>query len=227
MSDSHPAPDAATPFALRDCALITLSTGFRAQNLQEFREGLTQVPVDSIAHHFWGRLLQPLFDEPEYSNDFASWAYRGLHDKPLAERLSMILPTDFDCEEDLRQELLEVVEERLDESELIPWARADQWFYFLRSQLISFDSGMELEDPGDLAACLPNLSTGSIFYHFIDARNRTAERCDDFSAWLMSCGAPFEELARRLGDFDPYFSSLREIRRTIARIAQDFFEELA
>ncbi|MEJ2700769.1 MAG: DUF5752 family protein, partial [Desulfuromonadales bacterium] len=70
-----------TPFAIRDCALITLASGVQAQTLKEFREGLKKVPAGSISHHFWGRLLRPQFDEPEYNNDFASWASRGLHDR--------------------------------------------------------------------------------------------------------------------------------------------------
>ena len=120
------------PFAVKDCALITLATGTKVQNLKEFSVALKEVPLGSIYHHFWGRLLRALFDEPEYNNDFASWAYRGLHDKPLAEKLSMVIPTDYKDLESLRQEMLEVVEQWLDESEYVPWAKADQQFHFLK-----------------------------------------------------------------------------------------------
>ncbi|MBW1712456.1 MAG: hypothetical protein JRJ59_04855, partial [Deltaproteobacteria bacterium] len=71
------------PFRIRDCALITLATGVSVQTLREFREGLLIVHPGSIYHHFWGRLLEPYFDEPEYNNDFAAWVYHGLHDKSL------------------------------------------------------------------------------------------------------------------------------------------------
>jgi hypothetical protein len=213
------------PFEVRDCALITLSTGFRVQNLKEFRDALQQIPPNSLVHHFWGRLLRPQFDDPEYNNDFASWAYRGLHDKPLAERLSMVLPTDFDDLEQLRQELVETAEERLDETELIPWARADQQFHFLHSQIVVFDTGLRFDDPADLVSYLPSLSTGCIYYHFIDARSRTDKRCDDFSAWLSGFGERYRALITRLCGFDPYFSSLKEIRSQISTMFQQFFEE--
>jgi hypothetical protein len=209
-----------SPFMLKDCALITLATGVRAQTLKEFRDGLQRVPVVSIYHHLWGRLLRPQFDEPEYNNDFSSWAYRGLHDKLLAERLSMVIPTDFNNLEDVRQELLEAVEQRLDESELIFWASADEQFHFLQGQIVIFDTGRRLEDPADLLRLLPELSTGSIFYHFIDARQRTASRCDDFSAWVQTFGPPGEELAERLCGIDPYFSSLKEIRHLVQNLFQ-------
>jgi len=211
-------------FAIRDCALVTIATGLQAQNLKEFREGLRSIPADSIDHHFWGRLLRPYFDEPEYNNDFASWAWRGLHDKPLAERLSMVVPTDFENLEALRQELMEVVEQRLDESELIPWARADQQFHFLQAKLVVFDTGLRIERPVDIVSFLPTLSTGSIYYHFIDARSRTSLRCDDFSAWLAGCGEAFAPLRIRLSGIDPYFSSLKEIRQIVAAAFQRFFE---
>jgi hypothetical protein len=215
------------PFEVRDCALITLSTGLKAQNLKEFLMVLQKIPAESIEHHFWGRFLQPQFDEPEYNNDFASWASRGLYDKQLAERLSMVLPTDFEDIECLRQELIDVVEERLDETELVPWAKADQQFYFLRSQTIIFDSGLRFAEPAEIVSFLPSLSTGSIYFHFIDARNRTPRRCDDFSAWLDGFGDQYQVLRNRLLGVDPYFSSLKELRRIVTDLFQRYFQEEA
>ncbi len=217
----------APPFALRDCALITQTTGRRAHNLKEFREGVQQVPAGSLYHHFWGRLLRPQFDEPEYNNDFASWAWRGLHDKPLAERLSMVISSDFDSLEGVRQELLEIIDQRLGESELILWSAADQMFYFLQAQIAIFDTGQRLTEPAELMLALPTLATGSIFYHFIDARRRTADRRDDFSLWLAGFGGSYQPLVERLESLDPYFSSLKEIRYLLTSLFQQFFEEQA
>jgi AcrR family transcriptional regulator len=213
-----------SPFAVKDCALITIATGIKVQNLKEFASALKDVPTGSIYHHFWGRLLRALFDEPEYNNDFASWASRGLHDKQLAEQLSMVIPTDYKDLEGLRQETLEVVEQRLDESEIVPWAQADQQFHFLKSQIVVFDTGIRYDHPAELVPQISRLSTGSIYYHFIDARNRTDERHDDFSSWLNGFdGDEFEELTRNLCGMDPYFSSLKEIRLNVSNIFQKFF----
>ena len=212
------------PFAVKDCALITIATGIKVQNLKEFAAVLKDVPTGSIYHHFWGRLLRALFDEPEYNNDFASWASHGLHDKQLAEQLSMVIPTDYKDLEGLRQEMVEVVEQRLDESEFVPWAKADQQFHFLKSQIVVFDTGIRYDHPAELVPQISKLSTGSIYYHFIDARNRTDERYDDFSSWLNGFdGDEFEELTRNLCGMDPYFSSLKEIRLSVSIIFQKFF----
>ena len=227
MSDDNSSQTTSAPFAIRDCALITLATGIKAQNLKEFLEGVRSVPPGSLDHHFWGRLLRPQFDEPEYNNDFASWAWRGLHDKPLAERLSMISPSEFEDLEALRQEVAEVVEERLDESEMMHWTPAEQQFDFLTAQIVVFDTGFSFADPTQLCFNLPQFSTGSIYYHFIDARRRTPGRCDDFSAWLAGFDGAHGALRERLSAIDPYFSSLKEIRQLITDAFRVFCEERA
>lgn len=215
------------PFGIRDASLISVATGISAQNLREFREGLIRVEKGSIFHHFWGRLLQPRFDEPEYSNDFASWAFHGLHAKALAERLSVIDPSDYNDIEDLRLAVLDTVEARLDESEMVPWAKADDQFHFVRSQIVVLDTGQAIEHPRRLARVVSGLSVGSIFYHFIDARRRTPDREDDFSAWLKGYGPEFRDLIARLDTVDPYFSSLREIRRRLDELFKGYFGEQA
>ncbi len=214
------------PFTVRDCALVTIATGTWAQNLREFRDGLQRVPVDSIYHHFWGRLLQPWFDEPEYNNDFAAWAWHGLHDKALAERLAVVNPVDFQDLEELREELLDIVEDRLDQSEYVPWSRADQRFHFLRSRIVVFDAGVRVETPEELGRILPSLSEGAIYYHFIDARRRTEQCSDDFCTWLEPLGERYRGLRERIGAIDPYFSSLQEIRRQLAQMFREELEEV-
>lgn len=181
------------------------------------------VHTGSIYYHFWGRLLRPRFDNPEYNNDFAVWAYHGLNDAPLAERLSIIDPTDFSDLESLRKQLLEVIEERLDEIEHVPWSKADQQFNFIRSQIVVFDTRRVIREPSELASAIPNVSAGSIFYHFIDSRRRTTESIDDFRTWLHSFGSPYADLTEQLGDLDPYFVSLTELRAQLASLFANYF----
>ena len=101
------------PFFVKDCALVTIATGKKAQNLKEMREHLLNIHLGSIYHHFWGGLLRPRFDEPEYNNDFAEWVHHALQDNILAERLSVIDPDPFvnlnPCEQ-----LLEAIDLRSD-----------------------------------------------------------------------------------------------------------------
>ncbi len=201
------------PFLIKDCALVTIATGKKAQNLKEMRDHLLNIHLGSVYHHFWGGLLRPRFDEPEYNNDFAEWVHYALQDNILAERLSVIDPDPFENLELLRQAVLEVIEQRLDEIETVAWAKPDMQFHFVRSQIVVFDTQGKIEKPEDLAEAVSKMSLGSIYYHFIDARRRSPEMMDDFHTWLRSRGE--EDLCSQVSVIDPYFGSLVELRRQL------------
>jgi len=213
------------PFVIKDCTLAAIATGRRAQNLRELRDGLLTVHPGSIYYHFWGGLLRPSFDDPEYNNDFASWVRHRLHDARLAERLGVIDPADFGHMEELRQELIDVIEQRLDESEFLSWAPRDHQFHFIRAQTVVFDTHRRLEHPRELAATVPGLSVGSIYYHVIDARRREPQGVDDFRAWLARFGERYTDLNARLAELDPYFVTLVELRNQLSSIFSDYFRE--
>ncbi len=112
--------------------------------------------------------------------------------------------------------ILEIIETRLDESDFLPWARATQQFEFVRSQIVTFDTELRAETPEALGTLVPQLATGSIFYHFIDARRRTPDRGDDFSEWLARFGAGYARLREALANVDPYYASLADLRKDIS-----------
>ena len=213
------------PFTVRDCALVALATGRKARLLQEFRSEIASIDAASIYHHFWGGLLQPRFEEREYNNDFAAWIHHGIHDAILTERLAALTPTDFSDLEELRHEIIELLEARLDESEHLFWARASVQFEFVRSQIVVFDTEQLLHQPAELATAVKKLTTSSIFYHFIDARRRTADKRDDFSDWLTGFGDDFTSLRDRLAGIDPYFGSLSELREQLVQVCTAYFKE--
>lgn len=217
--------DTPQSFAIKDCALIAIATGKRAQNLGELRNLLTTIAVDSIYYHFWGSLLRPRFDDPEYHNDFAFWARHGLHDKVLSERLGLLDPTDYDNLEDLRRELLEVIEERLDELEYPPISKHDEQFEFIRSQIVIFDTHHVVAHPRDFVDILPTASVGTIFYHFIDARSRTENGLDDFQNWIKDLGVELTILLQNINEIDPYFSTLTQLRDKLASVFKNFFRK--
>ncbi|MFH1116388.1 MAG: DUF5752 family protein [Pseudomonadota bacterium] len=206
------------PFILKDCALLNIATGKKARNLKEMRDQLLGVSLGSIYHHFWGGLLRHRFDEPEYNNDFAEWVRYALQDTVLAERLSIIDPTACGDLESLRQELLEVIEQRLDEIEISAWAELDMQFYFVGSQIIVFDTGKTIGVPEQLTEAVSRMSVSSLFYHFIDARRRSPEMLDDFRMWLRPYGDRYENLCSQLASVDPYFVPLVELRTQLTNL---------
>jgi hypothetical protein len=210
-------------FAIKDCALAIMATGRHAQTLRELRDILRDVHPGCIYHHFWGTLLRPQFVDREYNNDFATWAHHSLHDSTAAERLALIDPADFNDMEGLRQELIEVIDERLDETEIMLFARADQQFHFARSVIVVFDTYRRLSHPRELEEVLPQLSVGSIFYHLIDARRREPVAADDFRAWLFGFGDEYAGLCDSLAAIDPYFESLFTLRERLTAVFASYF----
>ncbi|WP_462324622.1 DUF5752 family protein [Desulfoplanes sp.] len=209
------------PFAIKDCALISIATGTRAQDLREFRDRLVSTSLPCIYYHFWGGLLRPYFDEPEYQNDFAAWAWHGLRDSILAERLALVDPTQFADLEELRQELVDTVEERMDESVLATWIKARTMFHFTHAQIVVFDTNRRLHDPEELPQGIADMTSGSIFYHFIDARGRTIHGKNDFTEWLYQFGDTQNVLAERLASVDPYFTTLPELRSELSGLCTE------
>jgi len=205
-------------FSVKDCALITIATGRRAFTLTELRNHIRDVSPDSIYHHFWGGMLGAGFEESEYNNDFADWCRRSLNEIALGEQLSVVDPVAHKDLEDLRQEILEIIDERLAESEISLFLRSTRPFEFLRSLLVIFDTGKKITRPEDLTQILPELTTGSIFYHFIDARRRLEHGYDDFRLWLEGFGEDYMQLSGSLAVIDPFFSSLRHIRQEVTEV---------
>lgn len=205
-------------FLVRDCALVAVATGLEASSAREFRDRLQAVDSASIYYHFWGNLLEPRFEEREYNNDFAAWIRHRIHDPVLAERLAVLDPTDFSDLDLLRQAIIDLIEERLDEEPHLSWSRAAEPFEFIRSKIVVFDTHKRIRAPAELADLVPQLSPSSIFYHFIDARRREPVGQDDFSVWLEGLGEEHRELCRRIADIDPYFGSLTELRTELASV---------
>jgi len=209
------------PFRVMDCAITTLALGRSAQNLRELRDRVQEVPVQSISHHFYESLLLPVFDDPDYRNDFALWASRHLHDDRLAERLGVIDPMEFEDLEVLRHHVVEVIEERLDETVVVPAVTAGHEFHFLSSRKVILDSGLRAATPADLAELAPRLPTGSIFHHFVEGRRRPPLKVDDFSVWLECWGEVYRPSRERLAAIDFHLWSLKEMRLLIARSLRD------
>jgi len=214
------------PFSIKDCTLIAMATGKRAQNLRELREYLRDIESACIYYHFWGGLLRPRFDDPEYHNDFAIWVAHSLHNKPLAERLAVVDPVKFKDMEELRTELVDIIEGSLDETEFPSWASRDDQFEFIRSQIVVFDTGNWIQEPKEFVDIIPKMSVGSIFFHFVDGRRRNENGLDDFQNWIMNFGSQFKDLRRTMETVDPYFTPLTRLRDELSELFSVHFKKI-
>lgn len=216
------------PFEVKDCTIITRMGGVdTAVNLRELRERVGICPVECLFHHFCETLVRPTFDDPEFRNDFAVWSARQLRDRVLAERLGVINPYSFDNFEQLRELVLEIIDERLSELVYIPWVPRGNDFRFMRAVTVVFDCGITLKTPNDLIKHLPNFSHSSAYYHFIEARRRTPDKSDDFSTWLAGFGSGTEKLISALKGIDFYYLTLPELKESLINAVRSAGAEIS
>jgi hypothetical protein len=216
-----------TEFVVKDCALLARMSGLPpAFNLRELRERIAACSENVLFHHFCETTLRATFDNPDYRNDFAVWSKLYLGDRVLAERLGILDPYAFSSLGGLRAATLEVIDERLGESTTIPWARPGDEFYFMEATTVVFDTGIRISHPRELAASIGEMTVGSVYFHFLEARRRPPFGNDDFSAWLHENDAdgkniPYIEALARI---DFYFHTLPHLRKELARVLSDLEE---
>ena len=203
-------------FEIKDCSLLIRMSGLpSAVNLRELRDRVSVCSPDVLYHHFCETPLAPSFDYPDYRNDFAVWAKWRLGDEILAERLGMIDPYLFPSMEELRATALEIIDDRLGEVTMIPWARPGHEFYFMQAITVAFDTGERIRHPDDLHSAIDRMTNGSIYFHVLEARRREPVGQDDFSSWLNGQEGNWQHYQTAIRAIDVTFHSLSEIRREL------------
>ncbi len=196
-------------FAFRQCVLLLKSTGRKARDLKELREAMATVSDRSIYHHTHEYFLKDI--SVEYTNDFAHWAGEFLEERSLAERLSMVDPFSHTHIQEVRQELLLIIDTYLNQS---PRPRA-VWpgdeFYFNETVSVIFPAGVRIRNLAEFLMAIKYIEPASIYYHFYEARVRLGSRQDDFSQWMEDVLGE-TALAERVRTIDPFMNGLEDIK---------------
>lgn len=204
------------PFVIMDCVLLTRMSGIpEAASLRELRERLAVCTENVLYHHFAETLLRPTFDYPDYHNDFAVWAKISLQDNILAERFGVLDPYHYSSLEELRGVLLDIIDDRLNTQAFAPAVAKGAEFYFFEADTVVFDTGDRITSSVDLPNAVRRMSTGSIYFHFIEALRREPLGIDDFSAWLQQTDGLVQALIDSLQTLDSSFLTLHELREEI------------
>jgi hypothetical protein len=87
---------------------FVLPTSYTAYDLNEFLNVLKKITMDSIYFHFFEARLRL----EKSTNDFSLWIGNSLHDKELADNISSFDPYTRTLE-DLRETIIEIIEERI------------------------------------------------------------------------------------------------------------------
>jgi len=118
-------------------------------------------------------------------------------------------------------EVLDVIDERLSELTMVPWARPGHEFYFMKATTIVFDTGERIRQAEELLPAIRRMSNGSIYFHFLEARRRPPVGVDDFAAWLAAFGPTWQPHVDALKGMDFYFSTLSQLKRQLIELFEN------
>lgn len=195
------------PFEFKQCISILKSTGKKAKNLHELRDAISVVSDESIFHHTYQYFLKGHI--LEYTNDFAHWAGESLEERALAEHLSNIDPYAFKSIDELRQELLNVIDSYLENFPEPREAMAGDDFYFNETITLTFPVGIRSKNLAEFLIAIKYIDAAAIYYHFYEAHVRLG--VDDFSKWLEDSMGK-KGLAGKIRAIDPFMHSIEGIR---------------
>jgi hypothetical protein len=206
--------EAIEPFCIMDCSLVRCAIGRACSNLRELFEAVRTVPDASLEHHMMYCALEDHFELHEFPNDLARWCWTSLADNVLGEQLGLVDPYRQSSIGELRETLVNVIEDRLWGLDRVPWCRPGTELHLVESHLIAYDTGERVSTPAALVDAVERMSSRSLFYHVHDARRRTSGQSDDFSLWLEKGGAE-PSLVAALRGIDFYFLKLSQLRQAL------------
>jgi len=212
-------PRAKHSFKFIDCVQLAEILGRRAWDEQELLEILEEIPSDSIYYHVFSTFLRHKYIMGPYPNDFATWAATQVGDHVLGERLGIIDPYEFASVDDLRWEIVTIIDDHLSELRHIPRVTYGQAFYFMRSYIIEVPTMREAWTLDEFAQSLRKVDVGVIYFHLFEARQR-GQKQSDFATWFEG-GLGRSDLAKKLNEIHPYMSSLEGIRDQILQICSE------
>ncbi len=218
----QPAPNI---FWFWECFLMPMPTGKKATNLRELLQYLREMEEPVLKYHLWQSRLAIAPPTLEYPNDFALWAATALHDDKLAEKLSTIAPFYYESLTQIREAMVDLLEEYLWDFPHNPQVRPGFEFYFCEASTVVMRSGVAAQTLRQFCAALQTVGLDSVFYHFVEARWRLGVRkMDDFSYWIETNFA-LPALVSAIRDIDIYFYTLQEVKDTVLALVHQHVGE--
>lgn len=207
----------ARPFAFIGCIELREILGRRARDERELMEALEQVPLGSVYYHTHSVFLRHPRISGAYPNDFANWVATQVRDQALAERLAVVDPFQFPTLEELRDELVSIIEQHVAALHPVPRVVFGDALFFVQSHLIEVATGLEARTLDDFRRCLADVDQSAIYLHALHSRVMRHVPGGDFAQWIgEELGRP--ALAEEVGRINPYLGGLERIRQETLRL---------
>jgi len=204
-------------FCFIGCIEIKELLGKKADDEMELLELIEEVPVDSIYYHTHSYFLRHFYLAGAYTNDFANWAAIQVRDRVLGEKLAVVTPSGDKNLEDIRSELIEIIDEHLSSTKIVPSIVYGQPFYFMQSKIIEVSTGIKVKNLSEFIEALKSVDASAIYNHIFEARMRDQRGRSDFAIWIEEV-LHMENLANALEKIDSYMYSLEGLRTKLLEL---------
>ena len=200
------------PFELTSVVHLVSPAGRSARDLEELRAGLAAAPARSLFFHaVQGRLRHPEAEDPP-ADDLSAWVNGVVQDRETAERLAFAVQGHAVACEELRAELLGVLDGLEPKVRAARDAPLGGEFVFLAADSVIVPTGASAGDPRELFERLAGADPGVWFYHLFEepwfGQGRTP-----LTDWLRAGGA--ERLARLVEECVAEALPLGALRRRV------------
>ena len=209
------------PFKFSTRLHLSELTGLRATTLGQLVALIKEVPGSCIYHHTHRFLQQHQYLSPEPPNDFAYWVTDTLGEDELGEKLVSIDTIQYSTIRDLREKIASTIENYLRDNPLakLKFARSGEEFHFIKSISFILPTNYIAYDLDEFAAVLKKITIDSIYFHIFEARLRLEKSTNDFAFWIENSLGD-KKLANNISSFDPYTSTLEDLRNKIIQIIE-------
>jgi len=217
-----PRTTAARPFEFVDCLELRQMLGRTAWDERELLTGIEEVPGDSIFYHTHSSFLRSRYLAAPYANDFATWAAIQVRDRVLGERLAVVDPFDYGDVEQLRAELITIIDDHLAELQTVPRIVYGEPFHFMRSTIIAIPTGITVRTLREFRDTLARIDLSAIYYHFYQSGARR-ERWEPVRWVAEELGET--DLGEQMRRVNPYISSLDGLRARMVGLCDRVLQE--
>ncbi|MBU4149296.1 MAG: hypothetical protein KKB52_02980 [Candidatus Omnitrophica bacterium] len=198
-------------FHFMGCIEIRELLGKKANDEQKLLELIEEVPIDSIYYHTHSYFLRHFYITGPYPNDFANWAAIQARDRVLGEKLAFVTPSGNKTLEDIRAELIEIIDHHISAMKSVHFVTHGEPFYFMKSRITEVPTGVLVTNLEEFVEALKSVHASAIYNHIFEARLRDRQGRSDFSIWLRDA-LGLKELSERFEMVDSYMYSLEGLR---------------
>ena len=131
--------------------------------------------------------------------------------------ITLLPPKTID---DVRTEILDIIDDHLSEIETMPSVVYGDPFYFMESQIIEVPLNVKVKDLAGFMKALENIHASAVYNHIFEARFRVKKGKSDFAIWFDEV-LGLHQLAGKIENLDCYMYSLEGLRERIISLCKE------